>query len=332
MTWIRIARGFAGLVTLATFLSGPASAQEAPPAGAPTRAEFPATPEAFVKKANELIDDKNLDAKATAHYKVKSDDPRIEVAEAAQLLESFRTFFTKFWSPLTELKPYEDPSRIYLFYSLYKYKQLLEEGERGGGSVGHYRPFSDLVAIHTDTVGLSELPDVLVHEAAHQLVQRMLYGTELTSSVWVAEGLGTYFGFTLRDESGEFLPGRIGGKGTKFFKKASSGTGGAARARLGAYQKVLKNEATYSAHDLLREGYSERFYTGGAIERYTVSWLLVHYLLHADGGAHAAAFAKYIKAEANGEATKEAFYRELGMSSDALDEAFRAYVKDLKAR
>src|SRR5262249_51465394 len=147
----------------------------------------------------------DYDVKTTAHYKVKTDDPRFDVAGAARLLESFRGFFDDFWKGRAELLPYDAPSRIYLFYSRAKFRKLgvYEERPDDLALVGDYQSFFDVVALHTDSVRLEEFPDVLVHEAAHQLVQRRLYG-DGTPRIWVAEGLATYFGNTARDETGAF--------------------------------------------------------------------------------------------------------------------------------
>jgi len=310
------------------------SGQESPPAPAPSDpdAESPEV-RAFIARADELIADRNYDAKSTAHYTVKTDDPRLNVAEAAQLLEAFRSYFDAFWSPRAELRPYDGRSRIYLFYSKYEYKQLFGEGVGPDVRVpfGHYQLLYDIVAVHTDTVGLSDLPDVLVHEAAHQLMQKRLLG-EAVPPPWVNEGLASYFGYTLRDGSGSFQTGRIGGKGVSFFKKAPPG-----RAWIG-WEKVRSLRERLKSGDALPPGVVVstqdpiEFHDALETERYTVSWMLAHFLFHAAEGSRAAGFVRYLLGAARGDAGTAALLRQVGMGHDELEAAFREYVLHLKAR
>ncbi len=299
-----------------------------------TRDEEEALVERFLARANELIADRNYDVKSTDRYVVKTDDPRVLVGEVSALLESFRVFFDGFWSPRTELLPCEDRSTVLLFYSRYKYKQLLTDAERPDDSfaAGHYRPFFGVVVLHTDTVGPGDLPDLLIHEAAHQLVHRRLYGRERVPSPWVAEGLASYFGYTRREPSGEFLPGRIGGKGVSLLEDEGRKRARAGRERLEAFRKTLEDEPRGFLDEILYTGDPEIFYGSGASVRYAASWLLVHFLLHAAEGNHAAAFTEYVKLEAEGKGGPEAFYERIGLGPLALEGAFREYVKRLKAR
>ena len=75
-------------------------------------------------------------------------------------------------------------------------------------TAGHYRPFFDVVVVHTDSVP-GGLADVLVHEAAHQLVaQQLLSAAKAPVSNWLNEGLASYFGFTFQGPDGRFVPVR----------------------------------------------------------------------------------------------------------------------------
>ena len=101
----RVARLFlCPIFVMAAALAAPAADEQADR----HRAEV----EAFIKKADEIIHDNDYDVKTTAHYKVKTDDPRFDVAAAAQLLESFRVYFDEFWKGHAELLPYDEPARV----------------------------------------------------------------------------------------------------------------------------------------------------------------------------------------------------------------------------
>ncbi|HEY3175508.1 MAG TPA: DUF1570 domain-containing protein [Candidatus Polarisedimenticolia bacterium] len=330
----------AGLLIRA--LLGPAAAAM-PPAGETPRQVHPSDEararrksevEAFVAKANKLIQGNNYDIKSTAHYKVKTDDPRFDVEAGAQMLESFRAFFDATWAGRAELLPCEEPSLIYLFYSRSSYRQLLPEEERTIelGHVGYYRPFFDAVAIHTDTIGPADLPDLIVHEAAHQLVQVRLYGPDAPCSLWAAEGLATYFGNTLRDTSGRFLAGSIGGKSVTLLKDAPRSGKRMGWEDATRFRRALGRDEAPTVDEILRNVDPNEFYGSSAREWYTGAWLLIHYLLHADSGVHAPSLVRYLKRDAAGDGGADVLYQEIGMSRDQLDTAFRLYVGKLKAK
>ena len=290
--------------------------------------------EAFVIRADELISDLNYDSDRTDHYRVKTDDPRFDVTGAARLLESFHAFFEKFWSVRAELRPYETPGRIYLFYSRYKYRQLLNVAEVTGVilPVGHYQSSFDVVAIHTDTVPPGDFPDVLVHEAAHQLVQNRLLGRQVIASIWLAEGLAAYFGYTMRDAKGNFQAGRIGGKQISLIRDTPRGRGQERLGRFSGYRRSIKRGKIDPIEKLLGMTDPGEYYGQRQNEHYAGSWLLVHFLLHADGGVHAAGFSRYIGRESRGEGGADSFSLEIGLEPDELQAAFRKYVLGLKAR
>jgi hypothetical protein len=73
------------------------------------------------------------------------------------------------------------------------------------------------------------------------------------------------------------------------------------------------------------------FYGPDASANYSLSWLLCHYLLHGEGGRHAAAFAAYIQAEARNEGGPGPFYDLLGLDPAQLERDVAAYIDKLKA-
>jgi len=320
---------FASLAASAAAYAEPRAPGQAPDGASASDSEIIRT---FIAKADALIHDNNLDVKTTAHYRVKTDDPRFDILAAANLLESFRGFFDSFWQGRAELQPYDDLSRVYLFYSRAKFKQLgvYEERPDDIAMVGHYQRFFDVVALHTDSVRPEEFPDFLVHEAAHQLVGRRLYGVGATPAIWLSEGLACYFGNTLRDGSGAFQPGRIGGKDAVFFKGQSRSAGRLGWAQARAYRKTLASGDALLLDTVLRTESPEVFYDARAQERYSASWLLVHYLVHADGGAHVAPFVAYLKHDAAGAGGADVLYGDLGMTPEQVSAGFRAYVAELK--
>jgi hypothetical protein len=285
--------------------------------------------EALVARADELIRNKAYDSAATTHYKVKTDDPRLLPGKAAELLEQFRAFFDQYWTGKLELHPYDDVGRIYLFYSRFHYSKLFEGTSRAASSwtVGHYREFEDIVALHTDSVGLAGLPDALLHEAAHQLVQKKLYGPETQPSPWLAEGLASYFGNMVRDGEGRFQPAKIGGKSAWIFREGDRSGDDMARHQARAYASLLRKKAARPVDEMVRMPDMASFYSEGREERYAASWLLVHFLMHGDQGAHAAGFVRYLAREIHEDTTAEIFYKDIGMTPDELQAAFEKHAR-----
>ena len=292
--------------------------------------------ERFVGEAERLIRGHDFSGKSTAHYKLRTDDPRLDVSPAADLLEAFWSYFESFWSRRRELNTNDEPVLVFLFYSRSSRNKLMQGAPPppdGIERVGHYDAFYDVIALHTDTVGAENLPDVLVHEAAHHLVERRLLASEREPSLWLSEGLATYFGNTYRDDKGSWQTGQIGSKESWLFDDKTPRSGGdLARRNLKLFKASLFKDNALGPDAILRIDDPGRFYGDGSPYHYALSWILVHYMLHADGGAHAAAFMKYLDAETRGERGPEAFYRETGLTAESLDAAFRLYAKKLRAR
>jgi len=316
-------------ILLAALAGGAPAAQQ--PAPSPPSSDEPDEVKAFIKAADDLIYDPSYDSAAGKHYKVKSDDPRIVPRKAAELLDGFRDQFDRTFQGKLTMRPYEKTAQIYLFYSRFKYKQLSGESSRPSAVqvVGHYTPFLDIVALHTDTVGLPDLPDVLVHEATHQLVQQRLYGEEVEPMPWICEGLANYFGYMLREESGSWVPEKFGPKNVSLFKSPERSGTGLGRDKARAYAKSLKAGDARPLDEMIRMADLSAFYGPKVLERYTAGWLLVHYLMNADGGAHAGPFLQYLAREIREDTSAEDFYKDIGMTAAQLQEAFAAYVRKL---
>lgn len=289
---------------------------------------------AFLSRADELVRDRNYQVSVTDHYEVKTDDPRVDPQAVAELLESFRLFFDGFWEGEWELHPYDQRSQIYLFYSYYKYNELLTGDKRFGSfrPSGHYRPFFDLVVTYSDSVAAEDLPELMVHEAAHQLMEQRLFGRPALRSPWLNEGMASYFGYTARNEKGRFQAGRIGGKKTALVRGASRGRAREASARLADFRQALKRRPSFSITSAIDVDDPSLFYGDGVEWRYTAAWLLVHFLLHGQGGEHREGFESYLRQEALGQGGVDMLLEDLGLSAERLDDAYRDYVRHLKAR
>jgi hypothetical protein len=287
----------------------------------------------FFRFVDDLIRDRNYRAANSERYRVQTDDPRLDPESVTELLERFRDWFDAFWSPRIPPKPYEGRARIFLFYSFYKYNKLLH-GDFSRSEIrpaGHYGAWFDAVTIHTDADPPGDLPDTLVHEAAHQLLDRC-FDWKTGQPIWLAEGMASYFGYTFMDKQGTFEPGRVGGKQIALLRTGKVLKGEQARLRLKGFREAIKQGAGGDSiyGDLLASNDPRRFYGGNPAFNYAASWMLVHYLLHGEDGRHRDAFTRYIEAEMRGEGGPDVLYREIGMTPEALDRAVAAYAKTVK--
>ena len=308
--------------------SGPPPSPEATPEEA--RAEIVAR---FVTFADQLIRDKNYNAFTTNSYLVKTDDPRLDVRATANLLTSFRSWFDLFWSGRAELLPNDEPFRIYLFWSYYKYNQLFSGKERFDEfrTAGHYRGYLDTVVVHTDGTPTGDLADVLVHEAAPQLVANRLFGDDAAAAPWVSEGLAEYFGYTLHDGDGAFVAGEIGGKGVWPFRSGKPVRSGMARGRRDAALQRAKRSHDWTLEQLLNAT-PPQFYGGDAQANYGASWMFVHFLFHGEDGRYAGSFARWLREQAAAGPPASSLYQALGTDGATLDLAYTRYASKLKVR
>lgn len=303
--------------------------------------EVPADPVAqadeYLAQADKLIRDPNYRSAAGDRYRVQTDDPDVNPKAAVSLLEAFRDFFDEYWQGRTELASYDKESRVFLFYSFYKYNQLLGGNWRFRETrpAGHYRPAFDVVTLHSDPDGRDHLADTLVHEAAHQMIEQRIYGHGHPGALWITEGLASYFGYTYMDAEGVFHTGEVGGKADSLMRGKPRPSVGEGRVALRNARKAMKapqaEDGLLFAHvvSITDPGI---FYGEAVSSNYAASWLVVHFLMHGDEGRHRDDFIRYLEKEARGEMGEESLFSEIRMPPRGLEEAVIAHTKKLKAR
>ena len=302
------------------------------------QAPQPADPRArFLARAEELVRDKNYGAASSDHYRVQSDDPRLRARSVVELLDAFRGFFSEFLAPRVELALPEDQSRVFLYYSFHKYNRLLA-GDWSRSYLrpqGHYIDTVDVVAAHTGAGAPQDLGDSLIHEAAHQLVDKGLTRDGFPLPPWASEGLAAYFGYTYRDEHG-FRAGEIGGKSVELIRGSPKGRPVESAGRLRVLRAALKSRKNEDATTVVDEVVGlvrpASFYEGKTQLHYAASWMLVHFLFHADGGRYADPFVSYLAQELRGEGGRDVFYETVGLDPGELDAVIARHAKTVKIR
>lgn len=301
------------------------------PPGDAAMAQTSDLPEEALPRAQALIRDRNYTIGSTPHFRVHSDDPRLDTKKTAELLESFRQYFEADWAAFPGRKTDDAPAQFFLFYSRFKYSQLggPQFRETGVSAPGHYNTQADIVAIHTDTVDVGNLPDLLIHETTHQLTHITLLGPGTYGSPWLMEGLAEYYGNMKRSPKEGFQPERFGDKGVALFRDGPKSGPQIRSDELRQYKKELSKGIAAPVEVLVNMRDPGQFLSDGLLQRYTASWMLVHFLMQGEGGRHREGFARYIAQEAAGVSGATALYEALGIDAAALQTAFEDHVKHL---
>lgn len=303
----------------------------------PTADDETAQEAVFLARADELIRDRNYRSETGGLARIQTDDPRIDLQGVATLLERFRTYFDEFWHDRAELAPYDEASRVFLFYSYYKYNQLLDGdwSRRLVRPKGHYGSLFDAIILHTDSDRPGGLANTIVHESAHQLIDHRLFGGDRRPAQWISEGLAQYFGDTYMPRDAGFETGVVGGKEIEIYLGRKVAGESDAKPRIRALRRLFEEagerERSPSGR-LLDASDPDSFYGRGVEDNYALSWLLVHYLFHGDDGAHAATFVEWITARETDDAGGDVILAKLGMTERELDAALLAHTRSIKVR
>ncbi len=284
----------------------------------------------------------DLQALTTRHYRIHAPAGAMAVArETAADLEALYVFLDTSVGALTPLKAQPAQARLFLFPGpdrLEAFLAGLPPGTLNDSFPG--LPFSlthRFAALDSSAIlGRSDLA-ILLHEAAHLLLQTSLYGEGVTGSWWVREGIATYIMQTRFDENIVFTPGAIrtnegyiarlspGGRAAEMVSFALQPKRAAAGAR-SAYkegrhiplERLLAQEADQPWPDAATRDLA-------AVE----SWILVHFLLHGAQGELRPRLARYLEQEKVGKGGLDTFRRLVAGDVAALEPPLFRHVKEM---
>jgi hypothetical protein len=223
-------------------------------------------------------------------------------------------------------QPEDAPLDILLFAKDDAYRQFIAFDNfvpRLTPTAGKYDGETRMIYTSTGDVPLQMAIRILVHEATHHLIQTRLSKRWEYPPRWLNEGIATYIE-TMKVEKrakvdlaaldrGWFHHGRI-----QYQKKADSLT-----------EVLSLNMANLPELPYLFEGmYDHLFFGANADVAYGISWLLVHYLINAEGGKYRRGFERWIYAE-RGDEAGDSLADAVGHSYASLQDALPAYLLDL---
>lgn len=239
----------------------------------------------------------------------------------------------EFWAGLTTLRLFREPVMVYAFARRRDHQALQalwasRAGPAAPQSSGEYIPASRILAFACESSG-GHLPlPVVVHESIHMLNYERVYPPNAQPSRWFEEGLANYFGLSQVDSQLNIDAGVIRRSGTII-------TGGVRvqfDPRLELLEQRRRNHASgpIALETLVTSGPTDPLWTSNESARaYGAAWTLVHFLLNAERGKHAAAFRQYAAREARGEGGPAAFRAIFGEDLRALEAAWHDYEETL---
>lgn len=248
----------------------------------------------------------------TRHYTVYTDTDDATAHEIALYMDDV---FAEYASRLSAFPPKrDDRSTLYLFEAAPAYHAFLDKlgfDARHTSGVFFSRGGETGLATFVSGQPRQRMLDTLRHEGFHQFAHSRI-GRNLP--IWVNEGLAEYFG------NGAVVNGQLR-------------VGFAPSAPLQRVRRAVDNAYAYSFDELLSmttRQWGEHVQAGGpnASLLYDQTWLMTHFLIHAEGGRYASAFEGYLKLVANGTDSLDAFAQAFGAGTTDFETAWTAWLRN----
>ncbi len=236
-------------------------------------------------------------------------DHATEASVLTAQLNRFSTALIEQFGQQLSLTPQDEPTSVYLFGDMAQLREKFKQ--QFAGSIGNNGGFynarrGDIVVVRGEGMIASAC-----HETMHMVLDRWVADRSGSWSPWFNEGLATYFE---QVDEGE-TDGKLtwGGRIPELLKRG----------------KELVEDRQWLALATLTGATQAQFTGEDNLDYYAQSYLLVHYLRHADDGKYLPVFARYYDAERKGEQDGLSLAKLLGIPADELDRRLQTYVKSL---
>lgn len=250
---------------------------------------------------------------------------------AKSTLLSLKQTYLETFESLALREPLNNRVFIFLLPNLDAYKKFYPDAKTKDEmqTAGHYE--AGIIAVYSDPAMRGETRRTLTHEAVHHLNHTLLALQTTPATIWLDEGLATYFGLSARDADGKLILGKVEQK----FKQAGLDTisaarrlritTSAARYRILLLQRELKSGFKISLKDMI-DARESKFHSSNVLRDYTVAWMTVHYLVHGNDGAYRQGFLQFIEKARKGEADAGTFERNVGAPIKRIESELRHYI------
>jgi hypothetical protein len=277
--------------------------------------------------ANELIPAGRQRVQDVPHFQVVTDTSKPE--SPAILARNLEAVYTTLGGLFAKVGPFERaraPLTAYVFDANRTLQQSFAAQKAGimFEPAGYYNPLG-LVLFHLEMPNTESLLRVLMHETTHAFVHRHLVRRGVRIPTWLDEGLAEYVG------NSDVVAGKLKPGSHKAYSLYHAGVD-VWRARsmtsvdASTVKTAIKNGTSLPVAKLLGTSAS-RFYGSDWSLFYTQSWLLVHFLRHGKPGWSETQFPAFLLYAAEGFAAEDVIAQVYGLQGDALEQAYRAYVR-----
>lgn len=227
----------------------------------------------------------------TAHYAISSTADDAQTRQVADAVEALHTAYMGFFRDAVPRQVFADGGPLRL--TLYANRTQFRSYNRSFWWAEAYYRRPTCYAYFP--VGEPNPYHWMLHEATHQLNTEV---AGLTLPKWANEGLAAYFG-TSELRAGVLLPGRIDPDTYPVWKLGGLGLSGSLDRDV-RHGRIIPLRALITGVDAPPFERNLNLY-------YVEYWSLVHFLLHGDGGRHAAAFKRMLAEGATIDAFERAF-------------------------
>ncbi len=246
----------------------------------------------------------------TPHYIVTTDiSPRFTEIVGRHMEEIYKEYSRRF----ADFGQAEGRFRVRVFRREQDYWQHIPAGARG--ATGVFVERERLLAAHAQDRTGEEVLRTLYHEGLHQFVYQLV---SRDCPVWLNEGLAEYFAEATWDGRG-FSLGLVPTTRLRVLKSAiEEGT-------YLPFRELFEMDGDMWIQNARTDALAARL-------NYSQAWSIIHFLIHADEGAHAPRLNRLLRAIADDvgqdEALRQAFGPDLNLQ--AFERAWAGYVMSLE--
>lgn len=251
--------------------------------------------------------------------------------KAENVLSNLRNQYLDTFNDVLPENPVQERVFVFLLPSMEAYKSFYPRARSDGAilTAGNYEP--GIIALHNELGPEGDTIRTLVHEAVHHLNHTVLQFPADATVLWLDEGLANYFSLSKINDDG-IAVGEIE-RSHRLFSNTSSGTVSTMlhvappSFRIIWLKQRLSGGSQLDLTSLIDESDRDKFYSGNILYNYTVSWMLVHFFMHTQGGGYRDGFMRYIKGVSEGRSGSTSLVEELGAPIRQLEGEFKRYVQ-----
>lgn len=288
----------------------------------------PGTDPARLQLATQLLGDRPKQARV-GDFILRYQDDRW-AGEARRALTSLRETYQEAFADILDEGRIAHVAYLFLLPNMDRYRDFYPDARTTGTiqTAGHYE--GGIIAIHPDVADGGNHERTLVHEAVHHYNNILLGINGNPALTWLDEGLATYFGLSRIDGDGNLHPGEFPGNTVRIRVDPQARNGlllntGSPEGRIYLLQRELNGGMKIDLNAFLAK-HGEEFYTGNILSNYSLAWMLVHFMMHADAGAYRGAFLTYVDEAREGEVPPARLAELAGLSMENLQNKLRAWI------